>query len=305
MMNYSKQLFLGLWGLSLVSLSCEGQKKVDDIVAKGAELTLVSDTFEFTEGPAMDKSGDVYFTDQPNDRIVKWSASDNTVTDYMKPAGRANGLYFDDEGSLLAAADEKNELWRIATDKKVTVVIDNFEKKKLNGPNDIWVDQKEGVYFTDPFYKRSWWQHTEPEQSARRVYYLAANTSEPRVVIDDNYEQPNGIIGTPDGKTLYVSDNGAKKTYVYDISKNGDLTNKKLFADMGSDGMTVDHLGNVYLTGDGVTVFNKKGEQIKHIPVPENWTANVTFGGPKQNILFITAMDSVYTLEMNVHGVRY
>ncbi|AYN69774.1 SMP-30/gluconolactonase/LRE family protein [Euzebyella marina] len=304
-MNYSKQLFLGLWGLSLVSLSCEGQKKVDDIVAKGAELTLVSDTFEFTEGPAMDKSGDVYFTDQPNDRIVKWSASDNTVTDYMKPAGRANGLYFDDEGSLLAAADEKNELWRIATDKKVTVVIDNFEKKKLNGPNDIWVDQKEGVYFTDPFYKRSWWQHTEPEQSARRVYYLAANTSEPRVVIDDNYEQPNGIIGTPDGKTLYVSDNGAKKTYVYDISKNGDLTNKKLFADMGSDGMTVDHLGNVYLTGDGVTVFNKKGEQIKHIPVPENWTANVTFGGPKQNILFITAMDSVYTLEMNVHGVRY
>ncbi|MBG49806.1 MAG: gluconolactonase [Pseudozobellia sp.] len=304
-MNYTKQLFLGLWGLSLVSLSCEGQKKVDDIVAKGAELTLVSDTFEFTEGPAMDKSGDVYFTDQPNDRIVKWSASDNTVTDYMKPAGRANGLYFDDEGNLLAAADEKNELWRIATDKKVTVVIDNFEEKKLNGPNDIWVDQKEGIYFTDPFYKRSWWQHTEPEQSARRVYYLAANTSEPRVVIDDNYEQPNGIIGTPDGKTLYVSDNGAKKTYVYDISKNGDLKNKKLFADMGSDGMTVDHLGNVYLTGDGVTVFNKKGEQIKHIPVPENWTANVTFGGPKQNILFITAMDSVYTLEMNVHGVRY
>ena len=215
------------------------------------------------------------------------------------------GLYFDDEGNLLAAADEKNELWRIATDKKVTVVIDNFEEKKLNGPNDIWVDQKEGIYFTDPFYKRSWWQHTEPEQSARRVYYLAANTSEPRVVIDDNYEQPNGIIGTPDGKTLYVSDNGAKKTYVYDISKNGDLKNKKLFADMGSDGMTVDHLGNVYLTGDGVTVFNKKGEQIKHIPVPENWTANVTFGGPKQNILFITAMDSVYTLEMNVHGVRY
>lgn len=289
----------------VLNLACKAQQLPTDIVAPGAELSLVADSYSFTEGPAVDQNGDVYFTDQPNDRIVKWNAKSNTVSDYMKPSGRSNGLYFDHQGNLLAAADEKNELWRISPDKKVTVLLDNFEEKKLNGPNDLWVDNKGGIYFTDPFYKRSWWEHTEPQQAARRVYYLAPNSSIPRIVIDDNYEQPNGIIGSPDGKTLYVSDNGKKKVYVYNIDKDGNLSDKKLFADMGSDGMTLDHLGNVYLTGDGVTVFNPKGEKIKHIPVPEKWTANVTFGGPDQNILFITAMDSVYTLEMAVHGVRW
>lgn len=289
----------------LVTSSCKAQKtQTQKIIADGAELTLVADDYEFTEGPAVDRNGDVYFTDQPNDRIVKWTAADNSVTDYMKPAGRSNGLYFDRDGNLLSAADEKNQLWRIDADKNVTVLIDNFNKKKLNGPNDLWVDSQGGIYFTDPYYQRSWWTHNEPPQDARRVYFLAAGTDTPRIVADDNFDQPNGIIGSPDGKTLYVSDNGAKKTYVYTIGENANLSNKKLFADMGSDGMTLDNLGNVYLTGDGVTVFDKSGKQIQHIDVPEKWTANITFAGPEQKTLFITAMDSVYTLEMAVHGVR-
>ncbi|WP_289041302.1 SMP-30/gluconolactonase/LRE family protein [uncultured Zobellia sp.] len=304
MKNISIPLLFSVAAILALS-SCKGQQNLSkNIIAKDAKLTLVSDEYKFTEGPAVDKNGDIYFTDQPNDRIVKWDAITNTVSDYMKPSGRANGLYFDHDGNLLAAADEKNELWSIAPDKKVTVLIDDYEEKKLNGPNDLWVDLNGGIYFTDPFYKRSWWKHTEPEQSARRVYYLPKGNSVPRIVADDNFEQPNGIIGSPDGKTLYVSDNGAKKTYSYTIEANGNLTNKKLFADMGSDGMTLDNQGNVYLTGDGVTVFNSKGEQIEHIDVPESWTANVTFGGPEQKTLFITAMDSAYTLEMNVNGVR-
>lgn len=298
-------LYKGAILFVLTNLSCKAQKsQIENIIANGAELTLVADDYDFTEGPAVDESGNVYFTDQPNDRILKWNANDNTITDYMKPAGRSNGLYFDPDGNLLAAADEKNQLWRIAPNKEVTVLITDFEDKKLNGPNDLWVNADGGIYFTDPFYKRPWWQHEEPEQSARRVYYLAPNTQTPRIAIDDNFEQPNGIIGSPDGKLLYVSDIGAKKTYVYTIDKEANLTNKKLFTDMGSDGMTLDHLGNVYLTGDGVTVFNSKGEQLAHIEVPENWTANVTFGGPERKTLFITAMDSVYTLEMNVQGAK-
>jgi len=289
----------------LVNFSCKAQKeKPVKVIADGAELTLVADEYKFTEGPAVAKDGNIFFTDQPNDRIVKWNAADNTVSDYMKPAGRANGLYFDNDENLIAAADEKNELWRISPDKKVTVLINNFENKKLNGPNDLWVDASGGIYFTDPFYKRPWWSHEEPEQAARRVYYLGPNADTPKIVIDDNFEQPNGIIGSADGKTLYVSDIGAKKTYVYTIRKDANLSNKKIFTDMGSDGMTLDNRGNVYLTGDGVTIFNSKGEQIEHIAVPEKWTANVTFGGPNQKILFITAMDSVYTLEMAVNGVR-
>lgn len=291
--------------LFVTHISCKSQKKRSkDIIAAGAELTLVADGYEFTEGPAVDKAGNIYFTDQPNDQIIKWNAMDNTVSDYMKPSGRANGLYFDNQGNLLAAADEKNQLWRIDSDKKVTVLINSFDGKKLNGPNDIWVDSIDGIYFTDPYYQRDWWTHNTPEQKEKRVYYLAKNTDTPKIVADDNFIQPNGIIGTPDGKTLYIADIGDKKTYSYTIGAHGALSNKKLFVNMGSDGMTIDHLGNVYLTGDGVTVFNSSGIQIAHIKVPETWTANVTFGGLDQKTLFITAMDSVYTLQMTVHGVR-
>lgn len=286
----------------IVFSNCKGQSL--DIIKKGAELTLVSEEYEFTEGPAVDKDGNVFFTDQPNDRIVRWDAESNTVSDYMKPAGRSNGLYFDHDGNLLSCADEKNELWRIGSEKNVTVLIDNFEGKLLGGPNDLWVDSNGGIYFTDPLYDRPWWEPTDNRITERRVYYITPSIGEVHIVAEGGYEQPNGIIGSADGKTLYVADNGAKKTYSFSINEDASLSNRTLFADMGSDGMTTDNQGNVYLTGDGVTVFNSKGEQINHIPVPENWTANVTFGGPNQDILFITAMDSIYTLAMNVSGVR-
>lgn len=290
--------------LLLIILSVSTSCKAQDIVAEGAELTLVSEEFEFTEGPAVAENGDVYFTDQPNDRIVRWDAADNTVTDWMKPAGRSNGLYFDHDGNLLSCADEKNELWRIDMEKNTTVLISDFENKLLGGPNDLWVDPNGGIYFTDPQYDRPWWEPTENRIEERRVYYVTPSIGEVRIVAEGGYEQPNGIVGSADGKTLYVADNGAKKTYSFAIDADAALSNRKLFADMGSDGMTIDNQGNVYLTGDGVTVFDKNGTLIKHIPVPENWTANVTFGGPNQDILFITAMDSVYTLAMNVNGIR-
>lgn len=280
---------------------CNAQE--NSLIKKDAKLTLVASEYEFTEGPAVDKDGNVFFTDQPNDRILKWTAGNNSVSTYLHPSGRANGLYFDHKGNLLACADEKNQLWRIDSEKNVTVLVSDFKGKLLNGPNDLWEDPKGGIYFTDPFYKRPYWDHTEPEIEAQRVYYITSGMDDIRIVADD-YVQPNGIIGSADGKTLYIADIGDKKTYSYTISDDGSLSYKKLFCGLGSDGMTMDRKGNVYLTGDGVTVFTKNGEQLLHIPVPEKWTANVTFGGPNQNILFITAMDSVYTLEMNVSGVR-
>lgn len=298
-MNTMRHIIL-LSALFLIAASCKSQ----NIISEGAELTLVSDEYEFTEGPAVDKNGDVYFTDQPNDRILKWDASTNSVSDWMKPSGRSNGLYFDHDGNLLSCADEKNELWRIDMEKNTTVLVSDFEEKILGGPNDLWVDPNGGIYFTDPLYKRAWWAPTDNRLEERRVYYVTPSIGEVRIVAEGGYEQPNGIIGSADGKTLYIADNGAKKTYRFDIGVDGNLSNRILFADMGSDGMTLDNQGNVYLTGDGVTVFDKEGNQITHIAVPEKWTANVTFGGAQQNILFITAMDSVYTLEMVVNGIR-
>jgi gluconolactonase len=269
-------------------------------LAPGAELKLVADGYKFTEGPAADPTGDVYFTDQPNDRILKWSAATGKVETFMQPCGRANGLYFDRDGQLIACADEKGELRRIdPKTKEITVLLKDYDGKLFNGPNDVWVDPKGGMYFTDPFYKRDYWQNRpKPDQEKQRVYYLPKGAKAPRVA-DETLVQPNGVIGTPDGKQLYVADIGAKKTYVYQILPDGGLADRKLFCEMGSDGMTLDAAGNLYLTGKGVTVFDKTGTKLGEIPVPEGWTANVTIGGPAGRTLFITAMDSVYTLDLD------
>ncbi len=274
------------------------------IIAPGATLEKLGGGFEFTEGPAADKDGNVYFTDQPNDRIVKWDAANGTSSDWLKPCGRSNGTYFDKDGNLIACADEKNELWSIAADKKVTALVKDFGGKLLNGPNDLWIRPDGAIYFTDPLYKRPYWTRDPAmQQDGQHVYFLPANRKNLKPVATD-LKQPNGIIGTPDSKALYVADIGAGKTYAYDIQSDGSLTNKRLFCELGSDGMTLDNDGNVYLTGRGVTVFDKSGAQIEHIDVPEPWTANITFGGKDRRLLFITASKSVYGLKMRVGGAR-
>jgi gluconolactonase len=117
-------------------------------------------------------------------------------------------------------------------------------------------------------------------------------------------KQPNGIVGTPDGKRLYVADIGGNKTYSYSINQDGTLSDKKLFVNMGSDGMTIDDEGDIYLTGKGVTVFNAKGEKIDYIAIDQPWTGNIKFGGKDRDTLFITASDSLYSLRTRVHGTR-
>lgn len=170
------------------------------IIADGAELVQVDTSYSFTEGPAVDKEGNIYFTDQPNDRIMKWSTGGELST-FLQPAGRANGLFFDADGNLLACADENNQLWSISMEKEVTVLVNDFEGKRLNGPNDLWIDAKGGVYFSDPFYKRPYWSHEEKEIEEERLYYLSPDRASVRVVAD-GFVRPNGLIGTPDGSTL-------------------------------------------------------------------------------------------------------
>jgi len=295
-------ILLLLIGCPLFAFSQAKEKKQDDLVAKGAVMVKAGTGYLFTEGPAVDPEGNVFFTDQPNDRIWKWS-TDGTISLFMEGAGRSNGLYFDNTGNLLSCADLNNELWRIDMGKNSTVVVKDFEGKKLNGPNDLWVDPKGGIYFTDPFYKRNYWSRSEKEIEQENVYYLSPDGKRLSVAATD-FVRPNGIVGSKDGKTLYVADINAKKTYSFAINPDGTLTDRVLFADMGSDGMTIDHKGNVYLTGKGVTVFDSQGKQIQHIAVEEPWTANVCFGGKDQKTLFITASKSVYTLKMKVKGVR-
>jgi gluconolactonase len=300
-----KQVVLLTLVFFLVTSGIVSAQKESKLIATGAVLIKVASDYKFTEGPAVDRDGNVFFTDQPNDRIIKWSVADGSVSTYMEKTGRSNGLYFDNDGNLLACADLDNQLWQIAPDKSVKVLVENFEGKKLNGPNDLWIDKKGGIYFTDPFYKRDYWNRTEKEIEAENVYYLSPDRAS-LAEVATGFVRPNGIVGTKNGKSLYVVDINDKKTYRYRINKiNGELYDRQLFCEMGSDGMTIDSKGNVYLTGKGVTIFNKKGDKIGHIDVPENWTANICFGGADQKKLFITAMGSLYTLDMKAKGVRW
>lgn len=277
------------------------------VIAPGARLEKLSGEFEFTEGATCDSDGNVYFTDQPNDRIMKWSV-DGKLSVFMKPANRSNGMMFDTKGNLYSCADEKNELWLITPDKKVTVLVKDYKGKLLNAPNDVWLRPGGGLYFTDPWYKRDWWKRGPQEQEVQGVYYLAPEpkASEPRPLtrVIDDLQTPNGITGTPDGKTLYVSDLKAGRTWAYDIRLDGSLAGKRLFCELGSDGMTLDSEGNVYLTGKGVAVFDKAGRKIDHIDVPEPWSANVCFGGQDRRTLFITAGKGLYAVRMRVRGVN-
>ncbi|RTQ47249.1 SMP-30/gluconolactonase/LRE family protein [Hymenobacter gummosus] len=271
------------------------------VVAPGAKPQLVARQFKFTEGPAADRAGNVFFTDQPNNKIWKYGL-DGKLSVFLDPAGRSNGLYFDQKGNLLACADEHNQLWSIGPNGKVTVLVKDLQGKRLNGPNDLWLNPKTGgLYFTDPYYQRDYWTRTTSELDGQKVYYMATQQAAP-VAVDADLRQPNGIIGTPDGRTLYVADIGAGKTYRYRIGADGRLLDRQLFVEQGSDGMTLDREGNVYLTGKGVTVYNPAGRQIDHIDVPEAWTGNVCFGGKDRRTLFITASEAVYVLPMRVSG---
>lgn len=272
------------------------------LVVTGAEVVKLGDGYSFTEGPVADKKGNVYFTDQPNNRIVKWEEKTGKFSVFLDRAGRANGMFFDRKGNLIACADEQNELWSVDKKGRSTVLVGKRDGKLLNGPNDVWVHPNGDIYFTDPLYKRDYWTRSPEIQQDGEHVYRWRPSDRTLTVLNTGVVKPNGIIGTPDGKKLYVADIGDRKTYVYSISEDGTLTDRTLAAPMGSDGLTLDEKGNLYLTGNGITVFDTGGRKIAQIPVRQGWTANVTFGGRDRKLLFITAGDAVYGLKMNVKG---
>jgi len=263
---------------------------------------LISKQFSFTEGASVDKKGNVFFTDQPNNKIWEYDTS-GKLSVFLDSAGRSNGMYFDKKGNLVTCADEHEQLWSVSPDKKIKILLTDYQGHLMNGPNDIWIDNKGGIYMTDPYYQRPWWIRTKPDLDGEKVYCLPKGKSQP-ILVDAGLKKPNGIVGTPDGKYLYVADIAANKTYKYTINKNGTLSDRKLFVEQGSDGMTLDEDGNVYLTGKGVTIYNPEGKQIGHIDIPEPWTANLCFGGTNKDVLFITASTAIYVVKMKVKGVE-
>jgi len=289
------------WGRLVVAQSPPAASPAS-VLAPGAELVLVVDGCQFTEGPACDQQGNVFFTDQPNDRIVRIGI-DGSVADFMKPAGRSNGMFFAPDGKLIACADGNTEMWEIdIASAKHRILFGQFENRRFNGPNDVWVHPSGKLYFTDPFYKRPWWQHADQPQPGRAVYSADRDGSHVRMV-DDRFKTPNGIVGDAGRGLLFVADIGDSKTYVYRITPEGDLVDRQLFCEAGSDGMTIDRDGNLYLTGKlGVTVYDRSGKKSEVIAVPRGWTANVCFGGKDKSSLFMTAGDAVFKIETTTQG---
>ncbi|MBN2181519.1 MAG: SMP-30/gluconolactonase/LRE family protein [Sedimentisphaerales bacterium] len=267
------------------------------LVAPEAKVEKLTGGFSFTEGPAADAEGNIYFTDIPNNRIHKWSL-DGKISIFRENSDGANGLFFDKDGNLIACQGGGRRLVSITAKNEVTILAEKYQDKRFNSLNDLWIDPKGGVYFTDPRYGN----RNDMEQDGEHVYYLSADRKKLVRVIDDMV-RPNGLIGTPDGKTLYVADAGDGKTISYTINDDGSLSNKKLFAPEGSDGMTIDNEGNIYLTTNAVAVYNSKGQKTGEIQVPER-PSNLTFGGKDNQTLFITARTSLYSVRMRVKGAE-
>ena len=292
-----KSLFTFL--LFVVAIKASAQLAPYDTTVKPQ---LISRQFKFTEGASVDKKGNVFFTDQPNNKIWEYDTN-GRLSVFLGSAGRSNGMYFDHKGNLVTCADEHDQLWSISPKKKIKVLLTNFNGHLMNGPNDIWIDAKGGIYMTDPYYQRDYWTRTKSDLTGEKVYYLPKGSYQP-IIVDSVIKKPNGIVGTPDGKYLYVADIGANKTYKYTINKNGNLSDRVLVIEQGADGITLDEEGNIYLCGNGITIYNPAGKKIGHIQINEPWTANLCFGGKNKDILFITASTAIYTVKMNVKGVE-
>jgi len=294
------------------------------------QLVKLGDGFRFTEGPAVDREGNVFFTDQPNDRIHRWDANTGEITLFKQGVGRANGMIFDSYGDLIACCDMKGELWRIYPDGSHVVLVSNYQGKLLNGPNDVWINPVNGgMYITDPIFPRDYWETSDPRRQAweptrseqatkgkgGHVYFLASGATElVRVTNDalgwDSDSWPNGVVGTPDGKKLYVNkwyyDNKGG-TWVFDINADGTLSNAKKFIDYGGDGMSMDNLGNVYISnGFGLMAFDPAGNNILKIPTGTSGATNNTFAGRDNKTMFICGpTDSISAIKLKVKGARH
>jgi gluconolactonase len=256
-----------------------------------AQALPISGTYQFTEGPAVDGQGSVYFSDINAGRIYKWS-SDGSVSLFLDGLNAPNGLAFTQDGDLIACEGGSGRIISIDAAGKITPLVEKYNGLRFNEPNDLWIDPLGGIYFTDPVYQQ------QQVQDSQAVYYLQPDHSQVLRVISD-LTRPNGIVGTPDGKTLFVADHGAGQTFAYSIQPGGTLTGKRLFVSQGSDGMELDTAGNLYLTsGSAVQVYDSTGKLLREISLPQPPT-NVAFAGSDRSILFITARTQAYTLQMS------
>ena len=268
-----------------------------NVLGDFSELKQIADGYRFTEGGARDADGSIYFTDIPNSRIHKWDPNKHQISVFANDSKGANGCWVDSKGNLIVCEGRGRAIAQYSPDGKRTVLVDSYNGKKFNSPNDLWVDLRGGIYFTDPRYGQN---RDDMEMDGEHVYYLTP-TRNKVIQVTDDLVRPNGLVGTKDGRFLYIADHGGRKTWKYSIHRDGTLRRKTLFIEEGSDGVTLDHSGNLYLTSSAVKIYNSNGTFLEEIETPKA-PSNVAFGGKDRDLLFITARDAVYFIRTKVKG---
>ena len=295
-----KRAFLLAVVLNTWFFYASGQGGIEALMAKGAKPQLLADGFKFTEGPAADASGNIYFSDIGNNRIHYWDHSKGKAITIRENSNGADGLFVDRDGALWICELQGKRLCKFSRDGAYEVVIDSYENQALTGANDLWIDPYGGVYFSDSY------AGSQKREQNHRVFYLTSEGS--LKLIADNFFKSNGLQGTQDGNWLYVSDYIDYKVYRYKLLGPGELGERSIFAEYRTDGLTLDEQGNLYLCtgnqGHGVVVFSPQGVELGKIDLPED-PANICFGGKENKTLFITATSGLYALNMNVRGNKY
>jgi len=293
--------WLGLCGLMLGSaFRAESATTLNDIVASGTQPQVIASGYGFTEGPAGDSNGHVYFSDGQNNSIYFYEVGKG-VTPFVTDSTDANGMMMNSKGELYVCEGAAYRVVKfdVATKKK-TVLASEIDGQHFNEPNDLTIDEVDGFYFTDPCYSH----HKQKAVMKEDAYYVSPQGKVTRV--STVCKRPNGILLSADNKTLYLADNAGRVLYKYDVKAPGVLANEMKWIDLpgGPDGMTLDEHGNLYvaLGRMGVGVYSPEGKLIGMIKVPS--ASNVTFGGKEFRTLFITSGQQFLAIETKVRGMK-
>ncbi len=306
--KYARPAILALGTAAAVVLLAEAAHAqspsgIAGVVAPGVAPELVQEGFVFTEGPVGTPDGGLYFSDIRPNRIYHLDPG-GKISLVREQTNGANGLALTREGDLLAAEGEGKRISRRSRDGVVTTVTEGIAGKPFLSPNDVLVDANGGIYITDPGPRP-----VVPGRTAY-VYYLPAGAKEP-IVIDDQIARPNGITLTRDGKTLIVNDTLGPTVYAYDVQPDGSVKNRRTFAQLrdipegkesGADGMALDREDRLYVTTvAGVQVLDAAGKYLGTIKVPRQ-PANAGFAGPDKRVLYITAREGLYRINLLAQG---
>jgi gluconolactonase len=296
-MNSHRQLLTAVLFFLLIPVFTVSAQQM---VADDAGPVKISDGHEFTEGPVWHPSGYLLFSDIPTNTIFKWTPGEGT-TEYIKPSGHSNGLTFDQEGRLVIAQHD-GSVAKANEDGSFEVLVDSYNGKRLNSPNDLVVSSEGAIYFTDPPYGVS---KENRELNFQGIYRYTKE--EGLMLLNSDFDRPNGIILSPDEKKLYVNDSRHNHIRVFHVKEDGSLDKGRVFAEMDSDepgsadGMKVDAKGNVYSTGPGgLWIFSPEGTLIQQVNTPR--LTNLAWGGKAGKTLFMTSPKAVYKLEMKSKG---